>query len=81
MERSFKNISIVSLGIKLEGFGNPTERPEHHILGVKDEYYPDSFYACTKVFGEMLGKYYSEVEKAFSFISVRIGWVIKDESK
>ena len=29
----------------------------------------------------MLGKYYSEVEKAFSFISVRIGWVIKDESK
>ncbi len=28
----------------------------------------------------MLGKYYSEVEKAYQFIAIRIGWVIRDET-
>lgn len=63
-------------GFKLEGPGNPTQRLENHILGVNSNYYPDSFYGVTKIFGEMLGKYYSECENYFSFIAIRIGWVI-----
>lgn len=66
-------------GFNFEGFGNPVNRLEKYILSNKDEYYPDSFYGVTKIFGEMLGKYYSEVENAFNFIGIRIGWVINPE--
>ena len=66
-------------GFSFEGFGNPVNRLEKYILSNKDEYYPDSFYGVTKIFGEMLGKYYSEVENAFNFIGIRIGWVINPE--
>tara|TARA_R110002072_G_scaffold39201_1_gene112791 strand:+ start:412 stop:1062 length:651 start_codon:yes stop_codon:yes gene_type:complete len=66
-------------GFNLDGFGNPVKRLEKYILSTKDEYYPDSFYGVTKIFGEMLGKYYSEVENAFNFIGIRIGWVINPD--
>jgi nucleoside-diphosphate-sugar epimerase len=66
-------------GFKLEGYGNPTQRLENVILSKDDPYYPDSFYGVTKIFGEMLGKYYSEVENAFDFVALRIGWVINPD--
>ena len=28
----------------------------------------------------MLGKYYSEIENAFDFVAIRIGWVINPEN-
>jgi len=67
-------------GFLLEGYGNPTERLEKHILSKDDHYYPDSFYGVTKIFGEMLGKYYAEVEQVFSFVGIRIGWVIEAQN-
>lgn len=63
-------------GFLLQGYGNPTDRLDKHILSKDDPYYPDSFYGVTKIFGEMLGKYYAEVENSFSFVAIRIGWVI-----
>ena len=39
---------------------------------------PDSLYAVSKVFGETLGKYYSE-RHGLEFISLRIGWLIKED--
>ena len=66
-------------GFLLEGYGNPTQRLEEHILSKDDHYYPDSYYGVTKIFGEMLGKYYAEVEQAFSFVGIRIGWVIDEK--
>jgi len=38
---------------------------------------PDSLYAVSKVFGETLGKYYSE-RHGLEFISLRIGWLIAE---
>ena len=39
---------------------------------------PDSLYAVSKLFGENLGKLYSE-KWGLEFISLRIGWMIKED--
>lgn len=38
---------------------------------------PDSLYAVSKVFGETLGKYYSE-RHGLEFVGMRIGWLIEE---
>ena len=66
-------------GFKLEGVGNPTKKIDNTIMTQDDNYYPDSFYGVSKIFGEMLGKYYCTVENAFDFVAIRIGWVIDEK--
>ena len=40
---------------------------------------PDSAYAVSKIFGEVLGKYHSKVLEEFEFVALRIGWCAYDE--
>ena len=39
---------------------------------------PDSLYAVSKLFGENLGKYYSE-RHGLEFVGLRIGWIVKED--
>ena len=39
---------------------------------------PDSLYAVSKLFGEDLGKYYSE-KYHIKFVGLRIGWIVKGD--
>lgn len=49
------------------------------MMKLSDETNPDSLYAVSKLFGEDLGKLYSE-RFGMSFIALRIGWVELDEN-
>eukprot|EP00494_Astrolonche_serrata_P019874 UN20089 len=46
-----------------------------------DVAYPDSHYAASKIYGEEMGKLYSEVNRHFDFIPLRIGWILYDNPK
>ena len=48
------------------------------ILSLENNTNPDSLYAVSKLFGEDLGKYYSE-KYNISFIGLRIGWIVKED--
>ena len=48
-------------------------------LGVAHPFAPDSAYAVSKIFGEMLGKYHATVERDFEFVALRIGWCAFDD--
>jgi nucleoside-diphosphate-sugar epimerase len=39
---------------------------------------PDSNYAVSKIFGESLGSYMGQIEGAFDFVALRIGWCAYD---
>ncbi len=47
-------------------------------MKLSDQPNPDSLYAISKLFGEHLGKLYSE-KWGLEFISLRIGWTIKED--
>ena len=47
-------------------------------MKLSDQPNPDSLYAVSKLFGEHLGKLYSE-KWGLEFISLRIGWTIKQD--
>ena len=49
---------------------------KNKILSLSDPTNPDSFYAVSKLFGENLGKYFSE-KYGIQFVGLRIGWVVK----
>ncbi len=49
---------------------------KNKILSLSDPTNPDSLYAVSKLFGENLGKYFSE-NFEIQFVGLRIGWVIK----
>jgi hypothetical protein len=52
-------------------------------LGVAHPFAPDSAYAVSKIFGEMLGKYHATrdatVARDFEFVALRIGWCAYDD--
>ena len=48
------------------------------ILSLENNTNPDSLYAVSKLFGEDLGKYFSEQYK-IKFIGLRIGWIVKGD--
>jgi len=49
---------------------------KNKILSLSDPTNPDSLYAVSKLFGENLGKYFSE-RYGIQFVGLRIGWVVK----
>ena len=51
---------------------------KNKILSLGNNTNPDSLYAVSKLFGEDLGKYYSE-KYNISFIGLRIGWIVKED--
>jgi len=56
-----------------------TEFVERHgRIKLTDQPNPDSFYAVSKLFGEHLGKLYSE-QYGIQFIALRIGWTIPED--
>ena len=50
---------------------------KHTIMKLTDPPNPDSLYGVSKVFGELLGKYYSQ-QHGVSFVGLRIGWLISE---
>lgn len=50
---------------------DPTRR---NFLRLGDSPNPDSLYAVSKLFGENIGKYYSE-QRGLEFVGLRIGWI------
>mgnify|MGYP002883767361 FL=1 len=48
------------------------------LMKLSDQPNPDSLYAVSKLFGEHIGKLYSE-KWGLEFISLRIGWTIKQD--
>tara|TARA_B100000686_G_scaffold181780_1_gene188791 strand:- start:3182 stop:3928 length:747 start_codon:yes stop_codon:yes gene_type:complete len=46
-------------------------------LRLNDPPNPDSLYAVSKLFGENLGKYFSE-QRGLDFVGLRIGWITKE---
>ena len=51
---------------------------KNKILSLENNTNPDSLYAVSKLFGEDLGKYFSEQHK-IKFIGLRIGWIVKGD--
>ena len=51
---------------------------KNKILSLENNPNPDSLYAVSKLFGEDLGKYFSEQQK-IKFIGLRIGWIVKGD--
>ena len=51
---------------------------KNRILSLENNTNPDSLYAVSKLFGEDLGKYFSEQHK-IKFIGLRIGWIVKGD--
>ena len=47
-------------------------------LSLKNPTNPDSLYAVSKLFGEDLGKYFSE-QHLIQFVGLRIGWIVKGD--
>ena len=52
---------------------------KNKILSLENNTNPDSLYAVSKLFGEDLGKYFSEQHK-IKFIGLRIGWILKGDA-
>ncbi|MEE2657766.1 MAG: NAD(P)-dependent oxidoreductase [Candidatus Latescibacterota bacterium] len=48
------------------------------LMRTEDPPNPDSLYAVSKLFGENLGKYYSE-QHGLEFVALRIGWIVPDD--
>lgn len=48
-------------------------------INIAHPFAPDSPYAVSKIFGEMLGKYHAQVLNDFDFIALRIGWCAYDD--
>ena len=48
-------------------------------MKVSDVAFPDSYYAVSKLCGEDIGKYYSEILSCFDFVALRIGWCLYDD--
>jgi len=63
--------------------GDPEVFDESKVGGKRmkttDVAFPDSFYGASKLYGEDLGKLYSEVKGYFEFVSLRIGWILYDD--
>ncbi len=51
---------------------------KNRILSLENNTNPDSLYAVSKLFGEDLGKFFSEQHK-IKFIGLRIGWIVKGD--
>jgi nucleoside-diphosphate-sugar epimerase len=51
---------------------------KHTIMKLTDPPNPDSLYGASKVFGELLGKYFSQ-KYGLSFVGLRIGWLIPED--
>ena len=51
---------------------------KNKMLSLENNTNPDSLYAVSKLFGEDLGKYFSEQHK-IKFIGLRIGWIVKGD--
>lgn len=49
--------------------------PNYKMLKETDLYHPSGIYGVSKVFGEALGKCYSNHKNYFDFVALRIGWV------
>jgi nucleoside-diphosphate-sugar epimerase len=52
------------------------DRSKNKILSLSNPTNPDSLYAVSKLFGEDLGKYFSE-KYEIKFVGLRIGWVVR----
>ena len=48
-------------------------------IGTSHPFSPDSPYAVSKIFGEMLGQYHAQVLNDFDFVALRIGWCAYDD--
>ena len=51
---------------------------KHRMMKEIDPPNPDSLYAISKLFGEHLGKLYSE-RYGLEFVGLRIGWIVKED--
>jgi len=48
---------------------------------LEDPFNPNSLYAASKIYGEVLGKYYAQADNEFQVVSLRVGWVADDEKQ